>query len=105
MEKIFTPIRIFVYFCAALIVIWACLQIVSNQLLSAIAEQDGKAILDWSWPGANLSANVDSIHAEVTSRTATDAIVKVSGKQTIRHMFAGAEISNPVGQEIGQGVN
>jgi hypothetical protein len=84
MEKIFTPNRIFVLFCAALVAIWASLQVVSNQLLSTLAERDAKSIMDWSWPDLKLSANVDSIRAEVTSRSATEARVKVSARQILR---------------------
>jgi len=87
MDKIFTPNRIFVLFCAALVAIWACLQFVSNQLLSAMAERDGKAIMGWTWPQLKLAERVNSVHAQVISRSGTDAVVKVSAQQTLEKLL------------------
>jgi hypothetical protein len=98
MDKIFTPNRVFVYFCAALIAVWAGLQFVSNQLLSALAERDGKSILSWSWPDRNLSEQVDSLHSQVVSRSATDAVVKVSGQQTLRKSLDDGKTYTEVGK-------
>jgi len=98
MDKIFTPNRVFVYFCAALVAVWAGLQIVSNQLLSALAERDGKLILGWSWPDLNVSEQVDSVHTEVVSRSGTDAVVKVSGQQTLRKSLDDGKTYKEVGK-------
>src|SRR5271170_49721 len=98
MEKFFTPNRIFVFFCAALVAIWASLQIVSNQLLSALAERDGKSILGWSWPNLELTEQIGPIHTEVLSRTATEAVVKVSGEQTLRKALDGGKSFEEVGK-------
>jgi hypothetical protein len=98
MDKIFTPNRVFVYFCAALVAIWACLQLVSNQLLAALAERDGKSILGWSWPDLNLTEQVDSLHTEVVSRSATDAVVKVSGQQILRKTLDDGKTFQEVGK-------
>jgi hypothetical protein len=98
MEKFFTPNRIFVFFCAALIAIWASLQFVSNQLLSALAERDGKSIFGWSWPNLKLNEQVDSIHTEVLSRSSTDAVVKVSGVQTLHKALDDGTLVKEVGK-------
>jgi hypothetical protein len=98
MDKIFTPNRVFVYFCAALVAVWAGLQIVSNQLLSALAERDGKSILGWSWPDLSVSEQVDSVHTEVVSRSGTDAVVKVSGQQTLRKSLDDGKTYKEVGK-------
>jgi len=83
MEKIFSLNRVFVFFCAALVVIWLSLQFVSNSLLSAIAERDGRSVFAWRWPDLKLISKVDSLHAEVLSKSPTDAVVKVTGKQIL----------------------
>jgi hypothetical protein len=83
MEKTFSSNRLFVYFCAALIIIWVGLQLVSNSLMSALAERDGVALYQWQWPQFRLHSTIDSLKTEVVSRSPTEAVVKIVGRQRL----------------------
>ena len=90
MENLFTPGKIFLFFCAALIAVWSSLQLVINLRLTSMAKLDGQRVLDWSWPAEKMRAKAEILGAEVVSRSATDAVVKVKARQTIQHLDSGA---------------
>jgi hypothetical protein len=98
MDKIFSLNRVFVFFCAALVAIWLALQFVSNSLLSALAERDGRSVFDWHWPDLKLISKVNSLHAEVLSKSPTEAVVKVTGKQILEKTAADRKTLREVGK-------
>jgi len=75
-----------IIFCAALIAVWACLQLVINLRLSALAKIDGQRVLNWSWPPEKVRSRVEVVSAEVLNRTATDAVVRVKARQILQHL-------------------
>ncbi len=83
MEKIFLPNKWFVLFCALLIVVWAFLQLVANTRISDEAKAYGQNIFTWYWSGPNWQSRVEKLDTEIVRRTATDAIVKIKGKQVL----------------------
>ena len=83
MEKIFTPNRWFVLFCALLILVWGALRIVADIRLCESAKAFGQIIFTWNWPDLALQSEVESINAQVLRRGAHDAVVTVTGRQVI----------------------
>jgi cell division protein FtsL len=83
MEKIFRPSKWFVLFCLILIIVWGTLQIVSNMVLEERAKEITKEIFTWQWPDKTWSSQVKDMNTSVLSRSRTDAIVKVNGKQDL----------------------
>jgi hypothetical protein len=95
MEKLFTPNKVFVFFCGMLIAVWLGLQYVSNSLLMEIAKKDGESVFDWYWPTYKLNSQVDHLEAHIVNRSATDAVVSVEGKQQLAFKDKPADPSNP----------
>jgi len=83
MEKIFTPNKWFVGFCALLIVVVATLKVVGDMHLAEIASEVGKDVFIWEWPSMGLSSRCMSMKSHVLRRDANDAVVEVSGHQII----------------------
>jgi hypothetical protein len=83
MTKLFTPTKLFFFFCGGLIVVWTILQLVINLRLTTMAKVDGQRVLDWSWPSLGMRARSQVLSAEVVNRTATDAVVRVKARQTL----------------------
>lgn len=83
MDKIFYPNKWFVAFCALLIVVWGALQLIINMRVTDEAKQIGELIFTWSWKGLDCQSSAQITGAEVLKRTATDAIVKIRGKQVL----------------------
>ena len=83
MEKIFTPNKWFVGFCALLIAVVATLKIVGDMHLAEIACVYGKDIFVWEWPAMGLGSSVFAMKANVVRRDANDAVVEVSGHQVV----------------------
>lgn len=83
MEKIFTPNRWFVLFCALLILVWGALRIVADIRLCERAKSFGHIIFTWNWPDLALQSKVESINAQVLRRGSHDAVVTVTGRQVI----------------------
>ena len=84
MKRLFTPSKLFIVFCAALIAVWAGLQLVVNLRLTMMAKMDGQKVLDWSWPPAKVRSKVEVLSAEVVNRTPTDAVVRVKARQILQ---------------------
>ncbi len=83
MEKIFTPNRWFVLFCALLIVVFGTLKIVGDMNVANIAAEEGTKIFTWTWPGLNWQSTFVQVHPHVLTRNEHDALVEVSGRQII----------------------
>lgn len=83
MDKIFTPNRWFVLFCALLIVIFGALTLVQDMHVAEFARQKGTEIFTWSWPSMNWQSNIVQVNSHVLRRDANDAVVEVTGRQVI----------------------
>ena len=81
MEKIFTPNRWFVGFCALLILAFGALKVVADMHLAEIASNVGKDIYSWEWQDVN--STISAVHSRVLRRDANDAVVEVSGHQIL----------------------
>jgi hypothetical protein len=86
MTRQFTPGKLLITFCAALIAVWASLQLVINLRLSDLAKMDGQRVLGWSWPPEKVRYKAEVVSVEVLNRTATDAVVRVKARQTLQRM-------------------
>lgn len=83
MEKLFRPNKWFVGFCGLLIVVFLSLQYVSRMRLQGLAQAWGAEIFTWDWPGQNLHSIGKMTKADVVKKTESDAVVKVTGTQTL----------------------
>jgi hypothetical protein len=83
MEKIFQPNKWFVGFCAMLILVFVLLQVVQYARLSDMAKIIGTDIFTWGWPDKNISSSCQITDAKVLSKTHTDAVVEIKGKQVL----------------------
>lgn len=86
MEKLFTPGKWFVGFCA----IFVCIFMVRNYVhdekikeLSKIAAQD---IFDWQWPAKKIVSSCDITDAQIVKADENSATVTVKGVQKITPM-------------------
>ncbi len=91
MEKIFTPNKWFVGFCALLIVVFGALKVVGDMRLAEIASEAGKDVFIWDWPTKGLSSKVMAMKSHVVRRDANDAVVEVSGHQIVSKTLNGAQ--------------
>lgn len=82
MEKVFQVNKWFVGFCAALIVIFAALQIVSTLRLSDLAKKAGSDVFSWSVPELNIQSVAEIKDARIMKRSDNTATIKVTGEQT-----------------------
>lgn len=83
MEKFFRPSKWFVGFCALLILVWGGLQLVANLRLEDEARRAGSDVFSWDWPGRQWRSTAEVSQSSVLKRTATDAIVRVKGRQSV----------------------
>ncbi|HEY9679460.1 MAG TPA: hypothetical protein V6C76_15740 [Drouetiella sp.] len=83
MEKLFTPNKWFVGFCGILIVVFLSLQYVSRARLLDLAQAWAAEIYTYDWPGANLHSSAKMTKADLVKKTESDAVIKVSGKQSL----------------------
>lgn len=82
MEKVFSwPVLVSI--CAVFIVVWISLQAVTTMRLEAEASMIGDRIFSWSWPAENLQSRAEITEASIIHKGDNDAVVKVSGKQTL----------------------
>lgn len=88
MEKLFRPNKWFVGFCGLLIVVFVSLQYVSRMRLQSLAEAWGNEVYTWDWPARNLHSRATMTKAEVIKKTESDAVVKVTGTQTLEESGA-----------------
>ena len=86
MEKLFTPGKWFVGFCA----IFVCIFMVRNYVhdekikeLSKIAAQD---IFEWQWPAKRIASSCDITDAQIVKADKNSATVTVKGVQKIAPM-------------------
>ncbi|MDR3614242.1 MAG: hypothetical protein P4L53_11820 [Candidatus Obscuribacterales bacterium] len=82
MEKIFTPSKWFVLFCAILVLIFGALQMVANMRLQETARFEGERLFSWQWAGLGSSTGTID-HSEIIKKTDTDAIVRVKGIEKV----------------------
>lgn len=83
MEKIFSFNKWFILFCALLIVTFGTLKVVGDMRICEEANFLARTMFSWEWPELKANATVDSIRTKVLEHTANDAIVEVSGNQSI----------------------
>jgi len=83
MDKLFTPNRWLVLFCAVFIAIVATLQFVINSRLQATARNFGDDIFTWVWLDKNICAKAYMTDAKILHRSENDAVVQVSGEQSL----------------------
>ncbi len=88
MEKLFHPNKWFVAFCGLLIVVFFSLQYVSTLRLQSLAQAWGAQIFTWDWPGQELHSRAKITKAELVKKTESDAILKVTGTQTLERAGA-----------------
>ena len=97
MEKLFSW-KVLVSFCTVFVVSWIALQTVSNMRLEGEAELIGADIFCWNWPGENWQSRAQMTEASIISKSANDAVIKVSGKQQIIARPPGKALDNLSGQ-------
>ena len=82
MEKVFSwPVLVGI--CGVFLTVWVSLQFLSTMRLQEEAKEIGMSVLSWDWPGENWQSSAQMTDAEIVRRTDNDAVVKVSGKQTL----------------------
>ncbi len=85
MEKIFSPNRWFVLFCALLIFVWGALKLVADMNLAEYAKAMGAEVFTWSWTAdPQQRSRIESVSAKVLARNANDATVEVIGTQLLQ---------------------
>jgi hypothetical protein len=94
MEKLFTPNKWFVGFCALLIAVVATLKIVGDMHLAEYASAIGSEIFEWQWPERGVSSRVTAMQGHVLRRDANDAVVEVSGHQVVSKLTADHKIES-----------
>lgn len=83
MEKIFTPNKWFIGFCALLIAVVGALKLVGDMHLAELGAEHGKDIFSWEWPAMGITSRIMSVKSHVLRRDANDAVVEVSGHQVV----------------------
>ena len=83
MDKLFTPNKWLVLFCAVFVAIYATLNWVINSRLQATAKIYGDDIFSWVWMDKNVCAKADMSEAKVLQRSDTAAVVEVTGEQVV----------------------
>jgi hypothetical protein len=92
MEKLFTPNKWFVLFCALFIVVFATLRWVVDTRVQSTAKAVGEDIYSWVWRDKNVCSTADMTEARILKRDENQAVVEVSGEQTLAP-FDGSEKS------------
>jgi hypothetical protein len=98
MEKIFTPNRWFVAFCALLILVVGALKVVGDMHLAEEAKQVALNIFTYDWAELGVASRVQSINAHVINRNDHDALVEVSGRQMIAKLAAPVKVAEPASE-------
>jgi hypothetical protein len=83
MENLFKPNRLFVGFCALLVVTVLAANFARDQRILEEAKVIGRQQAEWSWPSQGVSTNVDEVQAKILKLTENDAEVEVKAKQKI----------------------
>ncbi|MBS1993044.1 MAG: hypothetical protein JSS83_21155 [Cyanobacteria bacterium SZAS LIN-3] len=84
MDKLFTPNKYFVGFCAALVLIVFAWNYTRDQMLLEEAKEIGRQQAAWSWPSMGITTTIEDIDAKILKRTDNDAEIEVQGKQKIQ---------------------
>lgn len=85
-DKIFSPGKWFVIFCALFILVWLGLQYVANMRLQEVGKLYANEVYTWSWtedPNRKWASSAEITDVSVVEKKPNDAIVKVKGKQHI----------------------
>lgn len=82
MDKVFSwPVLVGI--CGVFLLVWISLQFLSAMRLQEEAKLIAGDIYSWSWPG-DWQSTGEMTDAAIVRRTDNDAVVKVSGKQTLK---------------------
>lgn len=82
MDKVFSwPVLVGI--CGVFLVVWVSLQFLSTMRLQEEAKEIGTSVFSWNWPGEDWQSAAQMMEAEIVHRTDNDAVVRVSGKQTL----------------------
>jgi len=101
MEKIFTPNKYFIGFCALLVVFVAALNYIRDEKILEEARLIGQAQAEWSWPSAGVSVTVGDIKAKILKHTENDAEVEVQGEQKVtRQSSSSSSLSSNQAQPL-----
>lgn len=85
-NKIFSPGKWFVGFCALFLVVYGGLQFVANMRLQEVAKDYAYDVFTWNWSQGGQqkwASKAEITDVSVVQKSANDAIVKVKGKQEI----------------------
>lgn len=93
MEKLFSW-KVLVSFCTVFLLSWILLQTVSNMRLEAEAQLIGESLFAWSWPSQSWQSKAEITQASIVRKSDNDAIIKISGKQTISSPEAPGALDN-----------
>ncbi|MBN8658914.1 MAG: hypothetical protein BWY75_00746 [bacterium ADurb.Bin425] len=83
MEKIFSPGKWFVGFCALFVCIFLALKYVHQARLEEMAKLAAADMFTWSWDGAGVQSSCEITKAKVLKSQDNDAEVMVEGVQKI----------------------
>ena len=81
MDKIFTPNRYFIGFCAALVLVVFAWTYIRDQMILEEAKVKCAELATWNWPAIGISSRIGDVDAKIIKRTENDAEVEVQGKQ------------------------
>jgi len=95
MDKVFSwPVLVGI--CGVFLAVWVALQFLSTMRLQEEAKEIGVSVYSWNWPGENWQSSAEMTQAEIVHRTDNDAVVKVSGKQTLKASGGEKNSGNPL---------
>ncbi|MBX9571826.1 MAG: hypothetical protein K2X77_23235 [Candidatus Obscuribacterales bacterium] len=95
MDKVFSwPVLVGI--CGVFLAVWVALQFLSTMRLQEEAKEIGVSVYSWNWPGENWQSSAEMTQAEIVHRTDNDAVVKVSGKQTLKTSGGEKNSGNPL---------
>jgi len=81
MDKLFTPNRYFIGFCALLVAVVFAWTYIRDQMLLEEAKLKCEELGTWNWPAIGISSRIGNVEAKILKRTDNDAEVEVQGKQ------------------------
>ncbi len=95
MDKVFSwPVLVGI--CGVFLAVWVALQFLSTMRLQEEAKEIGVSVYSWNWPGENWQSSAEMTQAEIVHRSDNDAVVKVSGKQTLKTSGGEKNSGNPL---------
>lgn len=81
MEKLFTPGKWFVAFCAIFVVVFVVRNYVRMSRIEAESKSYGETVFDWRYEPGRLKSTCEMLDAKVLKSDDNSATVEVSGKQ------------------------